>query len=115
MAAGCDDEQHSVAASERDSRPGDLHVHDLRYTVGMRLREMEVLERTISDVLWHQSGTVTHLYTQAQVEEIRNALERIAKESSGHKNRALTGLSKAAQRGRVPSESLQRVQQRKTG
>ena len=31
---------------------GDLHVHDLRHTVGMRLREAEVREETIADILW---------------------------------------------------------------
>jgi len=30
---------------------GDLHVHDLRHTVGMRLREMGVPESCIADVL----------------------------------------------------------------
>lgn len=95
--------------ARQDAELGDLHVHDLRHTVGLRLREVEVLERTIADVLWHQSGKVTHLYTQAQVAEIHAALERIAREPNGHKNRALTGLSKGAQRRRVPSGSLQRA------
>ena len=32
---------------------GGLHVHDLRHTVGMRLREAEIREETTSDILWH--------------------------------------------------------------
>ena len=31
----------------------DLHVHDLRHRVGMRLREAEVRKETIADILWH--------------------------------------------------------------
>ena len=39
----------------------DLHVHDLRHTVGLRLREANVEERTISDILWHtRSGMTPH-------------------------------------------------------
>lgn len=98
--------------ARREAGLGDLHVHDLRHTVGMRLREVGVLDRTISDVLWHQTGSITHHYSQAQVKEIRGALELIANEPVGHQNLSLRGLSKAAQRARVPSESLQ---QRKTG
>ena len=31
----------------------NLHVHDLRHTLGMRLREAEVREEAIADILWH--------------------------------------------------------------
>jgi integrase len=92
---------------------GDPPVHDSRHTVGMRFRELEMLDRTISHALWHQSGNVTRLDTQAQ--EICGAHERIAQERIEHKNQALTGLTKAAQRARVASGSLRRTQQRKTG
>jgi integrase len=33
----------------------DLHVHDLRHTVGMRLREAGVPESTVADILWHSN------------------------------------------------------------
>lgn len=37
--------------ARREAGLGDLHVHDLRHTVGMRLREAGVPEGTISDLL----------------------------------------------------------------
>jgi integrase len=39
--------------ARRKAGLGDLHVHDLLHTVGMRLREAGVAKNTISDVLWH--------------------------------------------------------------
>lgn len=84
---------------------GDLHVHDLRHTSGMRLREASVPEGTIADVLWHTRPGMTAHYSQAQVREIHSALELI-KDEAGQKNRSLRSLSKEARAGRVPSESL---------
>ena len=98
--------------ARREAGLGDLHVHDLRHTVGMRMREVGVLQTTISEVLWHHARDVTLHYAHAQVEEIRNALERIGKVPVGHQNQSLRGLSKGAQRARVPSVSLR---QEKTG
>ena len=37
--------------ARREAGLGDLHVHDLRHTVGMRLREAGVPEGTIADLL----------------------------------------------------------------
>lgn len=56
---------------------GDLHVHDLRHTVGMRLREAGVREETISAVLWHTTASMTQHYSQASVKEVYDALELI--------------------------------------
>ncbi|OZI58744.1 hypothetical protein CAL27_18870 [Bordetella genomosp. 1] len=53
----------------------DLHVHDLRHTVGMRLRAAGVPERTQNDILWHTQGSMTAHYAVAQLREIYNALE----------------------------------------
>jgi len=83
----------------------DLHVHDLRHTVGMRLRERGVGEETRAVVLWHKKKSMTTHYSQAQVSEIRAALELI-KDESGPQNRSLRSLAKEARMGRVPSESL---------
>jgi hypothetical protein len=90
---------------------GDLHVHDLRHTVGMRLREAGVGKETRSIVLWHKDHSMTTHYSAAQVLEVRAALERI-KEETGRENRSLRSLAKEARQERVPSESLQ---QGKTG
>jgi hypothetical protein len=61
---------------------GDLHVHDLRHTTGMRLREPGVEDITRRDVLWHSSGSITEHYTTAQIREIHDALEKITKPSN---------------------------------
>lgn len=66
----------------------DLHFHDLRHTVGMRLREAGVREETIADVLWHTRRGMTAHYSVAQIEELVEALERITDERS-RTNRSL--------------------------
>ena len=70
---------------------GDLHVHDLRHTVGMRLREAGVREETISDVLWHAKKSVTGHYSLAQIVELHGALE-LVKADSGKWNKSLETL-----------------------
>lgn len=99
----------------------DLHVHDLRHTVGMRLREAGVPESTIADVLWHRRQGMTAHYSAAQVRELRDALELI-RDDSGRVNASLQMLSlearnrtiedpratrRLARVTKVPSESLQ--------
>ena len=81
----------------------DLHVHDLRHTVGLRLREANVEERTISDILWHTRSGMTPHYSVAQVREIQAALERIADERHGW-NRTLASIAQDAMRTQVPTE-----------
>ncbi len=71
----------------------DLHVHDLRHTVGMRLREAGVLENTISDILWHKKTTTTQHYSVAQVMELHAALEKI-KDNTGQWNKSLATLKR---------------------
>ena len=70
---------------------GDLHVHDLRHTVGMRLREAGVAESSIADLLWHSTRSMTHHYSVAQITELLGALEKI-KADSGQWNKSLTTL-----------------------
>lgn len=70
---------------------GDLHVHDLRHTVGMRLREAGVKEATVSSVLWHSDKSITAHYSMAQVVEIFEALELI-KDESKQWNKSLQSL-----------------------
>jgi len=59
---------------------GDLHVHDLRHTVGMRLRHAGISERTQDEILWHNRRDMTTHYAIAQVREVYDALEAIKKE-----------------------------------
>lgn len=58
----------------------DLHIHDLRHTVGMRLREAGVREETIADILWHTRQGMTAHYSVAQIDELVEALNRITDE-----------------------------------
>ena len=74
---------------------GDLHVHDLRHTVGMRLREAGVGDKTLRDVLWHSAGSITDHYTMAQIREIHEALEKITKPATTW-NRSLQSLKAEA-------------------
>lgn len=70
---------------------GDLHVHDLRHTVGMRMREAGVAETTRRDVLWHSAASITEHYTMAQIRELHAALEKISKPSNDW-NKSLQAL-----------------------
>lgn len=70
---------------------GDLHVHDLRHTVGMRLRESGAKRETIAAVLWHSNESITDHYSMAMVREIFEALEKI-KDEGGSWNKSLQTL-----------------------
>ena len=70
---------------------GDLRVHDLRHTVGMRLREAGVSESTRRDVLWHSNRSVTNHYSMAQIRELHEALEKITQPTNGW-NKSLQAL-----------------------
>ena len=77
--------------ARKEAGLGDLHVHDLRHTVGMRLREAGVQEGTIADLLWHSTTTMTRHYSVAQIVELHAALEKV-KEDSGRWNKSLQTL-----------------------
>jgi len=79
--------------ARRKAGLGDLHVHDLRHTVGMRLREADVREETISDILWHNRPGMTAHYSVAQVRELSEALKRVTNERY-RKNRSLEMISR---------------------
>ena len=99
--------------ARREARLGDLHVHDLRHTVGMRLREAGVPEGTIADLLWHSTTTMTRHYSVAQIVELHAALEKV-KEDSGRWNKSLQTLRRE-QEGQKAEATPPRVpQQRKT-
>ena len=65
--------------SVKRAKLGDLHVHDLRHTAGMRLRLAEVSERTQDVILWHSNKSMNSHYAIAQLREIYNALELICR------------------------------------
>ena len=91
---------------------GDLHVHDLRHTVGMRLREAGIVESAISDLLWHSTGTMTRHYTMAQLVELHGALEKI-KADSGRWNKSLATLRREQEEGRRAEVTPPEVPQKK--
>ena len=78
-------------AGKQDPYLADLHVHDLRHTVGMRLREANVRENTIADILWHEHASMTDHYSVAQINELVDALELVADEH-GRVNKTLQML-----------------------
>jgi integrase len=92
---------------------GDLHVHDLRHTVGMRLREAGVPESTVADILWHSTKSMTQHYSVAQVVELHAALEKI-RDDSGRWNTSLAMLKKEQEDLTGDTSPPKVPQQRKT-
>lgn len=90
---------------------GDLHVHDLRHTVGMRLREAGVAESTIADILWHSTKTMTQHYSVGQIVELHQALEKV-KDDAGRWNKSLAML-KREQAGEFVGANPPKVPMRK--
>lgn len=102
--------------ARREAGLGDLHVHDLRHTTGMRLREAGVTESTRADILWHTSPTMTHHYSMAQIVELHAALEKI-KDDTGRWNKSLATLKleqQEARRDRSPAKVPQQKQTAQT-
>jgi len=91
-----------------------LHIHDMRHTVGMRLREAgvrSVREETIADILWYTRQGMTAHYSVVQIEELVGALDRITDECS-RINRSLDMI----RRERFGEKSPQKAPtERKTG
>ncbi|MBK7235994.1 MAG: tyrosine-type recombinase/integrase [Sterolibacteriaceae bacterium] len=78
-------------ADKEDPYLADLHVHDLRHTVGTRLREANVRENTIADILWHEHAGMTDHYSVVQITELVDGLELFADEH-GRANKTLQML-----------------------
>lgn len=92
------------SASQRvrsDTGIADLHMHDLRHTVGMRLREAELREETIADILWHMRPSMTAHYSVVQIDELVEALNRITDERI-RTNRNLAMIAREARGAKSP-------------
>jgi len=89
---------------------GDLHVHDLRHTVGMRLREAGAPESTAAELLWHSRGTMTAHYSMAQIIELHRAIERITAPSEAW-NKSLDTLRREAAEARARAATHPKVTQ----
>ncbi|MEP7099679.1 MAG: hypothetical protein ABI781_04165 [Burkholderiales bacterium] len=81
--------------ARKEAGLGDLHVRDLRHTVGMRRREAGVPEGTRADILWHSTPSMTHHYSVPQIVELHAALEEV-KDDNG------AGTSDLARGKRIP-------------
>lgn len=84
---------------------GDLHVHDLRHTVGMRLRDADVLDRTQDDILWHSRAGMTSHYAVAQIRELYEALERIKEPNEAGESSDLLAVMRSIQMQQLPADS----------
>lgn len=56
----------------------DVRIHDLRHTFGSRLRSAGVSKETRSDLLGHDNGNITSHYSLAEIQELYDAVEKIA-------------------------------------
>ena len=81
----------------------DLHIHDLRHTVGMRLREAGTREETIADILWHTRQGMTAHYSVVQIDELLEALNHITDERS-RINRSLAMIRREQLGDKSPRE-----------
>lgn len=59
-----------------------VRFHDLRHTVGRRLRAAGIGEETRADILGHERGGITTHYSIAEISELIEAVEKIAYQSS---------------------------------
>ncbi len=69
----------------------NLRVHDLRHTFGRRLRAAGVNKETRSALLGHTTGDITTHYSQAELQELIDAVAKIAY-SESRKSHATTLL-----------------------
>jgi integrase len=99
--------------ARREAGLGDLHVHDLRHTVGMRLREAGAPEGTRADILWHSTPSMTHHYSVAQIVELHAALEKV-KDDNGRWNKSLLTLRREQEAARGELSPPKVPQQEKT-
>lgn len=56
-------------------------VHDLRHTFGRRLRAARVSFENRQDLLGHKSSRITDHYCQAEIAELREAVEKLSRVS----------------------------------
>jgi len=60
----------------------DVRIHDLRHTFGSRLRTAGVCKETRSDLLGHDNGNITSHYSLAEIQELYDAVEKIAEKQA---------------------------------
>jgi integrase len=70
-----------------------LHVHDLRHTVGRRLRAAGVSLETRQAILGHKGGSIASHCSAAELRELVDAMEFIATDNA-RESHALTLLKR---------------------
>jgi integrase len=87
--------------ARKEAGLGDLHVHDLRHTVGMRLREAGVPEGTRADPLAQHAIDDASLQRGAdrRIVEVHAALEKV-KDDTGRWNKSLLTLRREQEEAR---------------
>ena len=80
------------AAGKEDPYLADLPFHDLRHTVGMRLRKANVRETTVADILWHEHRSITAHYSVGQIDELVRACLGSHRGWNGRGNKTLQML-----------------------
>lgn len=88
-------------AAQQDPYLGNLHVHDLRHTVGEWLRAAGVSEEDRAAILWHSSKSITTHYSMARIAVLMERLDRIAEETADKREVPLAELLQAKPR-RIP-------------
>jgi integrase len=70
-------------------------VHNLRHTFGKRLRDADVQERDVQDLLHHVPRTITRHYSVPEMRKLKACLDRIAERPKGRTVRHGTKMPQA--------------------
>jgi integrase len=70
---------HSWRKSRTQANITQCRVHDLRHTFGRRLRAAGVSFENRQDLLGHKSSRITDHYCKADIDELREAVEKISR------------------------------------
>jgi integrase len=63
----------------------NLRVHDLRHTVGRRLRALGISQEDREDILGHSGGRMVTHYSTAEIWNLVQALEKITQPPEGQR------------------------------
>ncbi len=70
---------HAWRKARKRANLCQCRVHDLRHTFGRRLRAAGVSFENRQDLLGHKSSRITDHYCKAEIEELKNAVEKLSR------------------------------------
>lgn len=70
---------HAWCKARTRANLSQCRVHDLRHTFGRRLRAEGVSFENRQDLLGHKSSRITDHYCKAEIEELKNAVEKLSR------------------------------------